>query len=181
MEIAAQNRIQVKLGVEPTDSPYLKAGQTVLLHRLEGSSDEIEGKIRFVGKRVDPTTRLVELLVTLPPDAHLILDSFIAGEITRQTARGLIVPRESILAEEGGEHGIFTVEGGKAKEHKVQTGIETKSEVLITADDVKAGDTVVTVGALELEDGMKVEVKEPTTEPATAPATTSPAKSEASP
>src|SRR5439155_15791095 len=61
METAAQNRIQVKLGIEPDDALLLKPDQVVKLRRVEGTSeDEIEGHIRMIGNRVDPATRLVD-------------------------------------------------------------------------------------------------------------------------
>jgi len=34
--------------------------------------DEVAGKIRLIGQRVDPVTRLVDVIVSLPPDAKLM-------------------------------------------------------------------------------------------------------------
>jgi membrane fusion protein, multidrug efflux system len=167
MEIAAENRIQVKLGVEPDDAAVLKVGQAVKLHRVEGSSgEEIEGKIRVIGNRVDPATRLIDVLVTLPADAHLVLETFVAGKLTRESAEGLVVPRDAILSEEDGGFSLFTIKDDHAVKHTVKTGLETRRDVQIISDDVKPGDTVAILGNFVLEDKMEVEVKKPATEPA---------------
>ncbi len=177
IEIAAQNRILAKLGVEPEDAALLKPGQEVKLRRVEGSrGDEINGHIRVVGNRVDPTSRLVDVLVALPPDMQLILDSFVVGRMTRAPSRGLIVPRDAILADEDG-FSIFTIQDGHALKHEVHIGTENKRDVQITADDVKEGDVVALVGSLELEDKMAVEVKEAATEPTSETSTESTTKS----
>ena len=166
IEIAAQNRLEVKLGVEPDDAQLLKPDQSVKLRRVEGTSDDaIDGRIRVVGNRVDPSTRLVDVLVALPPETHLILDSFIASELPRATVHGLIVPREALVAGQDG-FSIFTIKDGHAIEHDVRVGVENDREVQIISDDVKEGDPVALVGSLELEDKMAVEVKAATTEPA---------------
>jgi RND family efflux transporter MFP subunit len=171
IEIAAQNKIQVKLGVEPEDASQLKRDQVVKLRQVESSNDqEIEGHIRVIGDRVDPTTRLVDVLVGLPPDTHLILDSFVLGRTTRASASGLIVPRDALIAEEDG-FVIFTIQDGQAKEHDVHVGVQTRDEAQITSDDVKEGDLVALTGALQLEDKMPVEIKEASTEPTTEPTT----------
>ena len=166
LEIAAQNRLEVKLGVEPDDAQLLKPDQSVKLRRVEGTSDDaIDGRIRVVGNRVDPSTRLVDVLVALPPETHLILDSFIASELPRTTVHGLIVPRKALVAGQDG-FSIFTIKDGHAIEHDVRVGVENDREVQIISDDVKEGDPVALVGSLELEDKMAVEVKAATTEPA---------------
>jgi RND family efflux transporter MFP subunit len=165
IEIAAERRFQVKLGVEPTDVPALEVGQPVHLRRIDQSSDEaIEGKVRLIGKRVDPTTRLVDVFVSLPPNTPLLLDTFVVGELKRESKPGLIVPREAIVLEEDGQV-IFTVKDKHATKHAVHPGIEDRHDVQISADDVKEGDEVALAGSFVLEDGMEVEVKESESKP----------------
>jgi RND family efflux transporter MFP subunit len=160
IEIAAERRIQVKLGVEPTDIPALEVGQPVHLRRIDQASDEaIEGKIRLIGKRVDPTTRLVDVFVSLPPNTPLLLDTIVVGELKRESRPGLIVPREAIVLEEDGQ-AIFTIKDKHAAKHAVHPGMEDRHDVQIMAEDVKEGDEVALAGSFVLEDGMEVEVKE---------------------
>jgi RND family efflux transporter MFP subunit len=180
VEIASGNRIEASLGVEPADAAALKVGQRIDLAPVGAASNEtIPGQVRLVAARVDPATRLATVLVTLPPDTHLMLDSFVTGALTRASADdALIVPRDAVLPREEGDTVVYTVVDDHAKQHVVRIGLENGRETQVIADDLKTGDPVVVGGNYVLEDGMDVKVKEAekeTTEPATAPATTEPA------
>ncbi len=173
VEIAAENRIQVKLGVEAEDAAKLQVGQVVHLHRVEGAGEEeIDGHIRVIGNRVDPTSRLVDVIVALPSDAHLMLESFVVGKMDGTKVKGVVISRQAILAEEDGAYSVFTIADGHAAKHTVHVGAENDDEVQIITDDVKAGDQVATIGSLELDDGAAVVVNAATTESTTEPTTT---------
>src|SRR5207249_2578152 len=73
------------------------------------TTQPLDGQIRLIGQRVDPASRLANVIVTLPPDAHLMLETYVAGDIVKSTADALIVPRQAVLPEEGGEHVLYTV------------------------------------------------------------------------
>jgi len=171
VEIAAGKGIEVALGIEPADAAGLKPGQKVEL-RLVGASDDdksVAGSVRLVGQRVDPATRMASVLVTLPAETHWMLDAYVVGRIVKASAEALVVPRDSVLDEEdGGGHVLYTVANGHARKHEVRVGIETDHQVQVSADDLKEGDEVVSVGNYELEDGMEV-----TATPAPAAATAS--------
>jgi len=124
------------------------------------STSAIEGKIRTIGRRVDPATRMIEVLVSLPENTNLLLDSFVTGAVTRASAAdALILPRDAALPGEAGEAIVYTVRDGKAVKHTVHLGLETDREVQVIAEDLKPGDPVVTSGNYLLEDGMRVEAK----------------------
>jgi len=178
VELAAGNRIDVALGVEPGDAAALKVGQNVRLAPVDRAADRerVEGQVRMIGQRVDPATRLDTVLVSLPPDAHLMLETFVTGEIVRASADALVVPRDAILPQEDGGYALYTVENEKAKKHTVRIGLENDRATEVIADDLKPGDPVVVAGNYQLEDGMAVKSEaatEPasTPEPATVPAT----------
>ncbi|MDB5353729.1 MAG: acrA 4 [Phycisphaerales bacterium] len=179
VEIASEDRIEAKVGVQAQDISYLKPGQPVRLWRDQDTGGEaIEGTIRLIGQRVDPTTRLTDVMVLLPPGVRLLLDSFVVAKMPRISATGLVVVREAVLPGEDGST-LFTVKDGKAVKHKVKVGIENDEQVQIIADDVAEGDLAVVVGNYELEDGMAVKVQETLTPPATTePASTQPAETQ---
>lgn len=190
VEVAAQNRIEARLGAQPGDVPYLKPGQSVQLLRTEDpTGDAVEGKIRVIGQRVDPMTRLIDVMVALPPDAKVLLESFVTGRMTRASAYALVAPRDAVLPVESGQYTLFTVKDNKAVKHAVHVGIENDQEAQVIADDLKEGDLAVVVGNYELDDGMAVKAQaaaeQPTTTapagpepPATSPAQTMPASTE---
>jgi len=183
VEIAAERRVEVKLGVEPGDIAVLKPDQPVHLRPMDGSADQnIDGKVRLIGRRVDPTTRLVDVLVSLPPDANLLLETYVAAQIesTKKVDSALLVPTNAALPDEGEEHKVFTIKDGHAKKHSVKVGLENTNDVQIITDELHEGDEVIVLGNFELEDGMAVEVKGSATQPATEP-TTAPAPAETKP
>jgi RND family efflux transporter MFP subunit len=181
VEVASQSQIEAKLGVEPNDTGALSVGQDVQLKPVENPGAEpVTGKIRLVGRLVDPTSRLIDVMVSLPPDSKLLLDSFVAGKLARASAEGLLVPREAVLPSEDEGYELFTIKNNHAAKHSVKLGVENNQQVQVIADDLKEGDLAVVLGNYELEDGMQVNAQPAATEPATTEsATTAPATSEA--
>jgi RND family efflux transporter MFP subunit len=170
IEVAAQNQIEVKIGVDPEDVKFLTPGQAISLRRVHDSAGAIAGKIRLIGQRVDPMTRLVDVLVSLPPGAKLMLDDFVAAQITKASAESLVVARDAVLPDDGG-YTLYTMKDGKVKRRSVQVGLANDQELQIVGGGVAAGELAVVVGNYELQDGMAVEVQNATTPPSTAPST----------
>src|SRR5262249_37020170 len=112
VELAARNRIGVKLGVEPDEARDLKTGQPVKLRLVDSAGAPLRGTIRTIGERVDPQSRLVDVFVALPAGASVLLDSFVTAELEhRSSENSLIVPRNAALPWEEGnadEYELFT-------------------------------------------------------------------------
>jgi membrane fusion protein (multidrug efflux system) len=177
VEIAAGNKIEVKLGVQPGDAAALKPDQPVRVHLVSGTSgDEFEGHIRVIGQRVDSATHLVDVRVTLPTEAKLLLDSFVVATLERASADdALLAPRDAVLPDEEGKSILYTVANDKAVKHLVKVGLENDNQTQVIADDLKEGDPIVVRGNYELDDGMDVKIaaEAPATEPTTGPTTES--------
>jgi len=156
VEIVASDEIEVKLGIEAQDAATFEAGQPIALFPVNQSSNPVKGTVRLVTQRINPATRLVDVYVSLPPSSGLLLDGYVRAEIEKSVKDALIVPRSAILPGEGA-YTVFTIRDGHAIKHTVATGLETDREVQINASDLREGDTVVTAGNYELEDGMAVE------------------------
>ena len=156
--VIAQNRLEVRLGVEPDDARVLTAGQTVTLSYVnEPSQQKVAGKIRKISRAVNPSTRLVDVFVSLPRSAGFLLGEYIMGRIEKASSHGMAVPRSAVLPG-GGGHVLYTVRNGRAVKHIVQAGIENGNEVQVSGGGLKPGDEVVIIGNYELEDGMAVKV-----------------------
>jgi len=160
VEIVAENEIEVKLGVEPEDLSAAQEGAPITIVPLnDPTANNVEGTIRLVTRRIDPTTRLVDVYVSLPAGTKLLLDQYVRGEIQRTEKDALVVPRPAVLPNESREFEVFTVANNRAVKHTVKIGAENPREMQVMADDLHEGDPVVTVGNYELEDGMAVEIK----------------------
>jgi len=168
VEVASGKHVEVRLGVEPGEATILQPGMAITLTRVDHMIEEpIEGKIRLIEQRVDPATRLVEVLVSLPENTKLMLESFIVGQFARSADNAMIVPRAAALPDEDGKFVVYTAIDGKAVQHKVQLGLETDEEVQVIAEDLKQGDTVIVEGNYQLQPGTAVNLKTATTQPTT--------------
>jgi membrane fusion protein (multidrug efflux system) len=163
VEIVAQNRLEVLLGVEPEDLEKLKLDQGVSLSRVNvPESSKVRGKIRKISSSVNPNTRLVDVFVTLPETlpsyTQFLLGEFIVGKISVASSTGLIVPRAAVVPE-GDHYQMFTVKNDRAVKHSVQIGLENGKEVEVIGPDIKPGEPVVILGNYELKNDMAVNVE----------------------
>ena len=159
VEIVAESEIEVKLGVEPEDLSAAQQGAPIMIFPInDPTAAQVEGSIRLVTRRIDPTTRLVDVYVALPEGTKLLLDQYVRGEIQRTEKDALVVPRSAVLPNESREFKVFTVANNRAVTHTVKIGAENPREMQVIADDLHPGDLVVTVGNYELADGMAVEI-----------------------
>jgi membrane fusion protein (multidrug efflux system) len=160
VEIVAENEIEVKLGVEAEDLSATQAGAPITIVPVnDPTATKVEGTVRLVTRRIDPTTRLVDVYVALPEGTKLLLDGYVRGEIQRTEKDAVVVPRSAVLPNESREFEVFTVAKNRAVKHTVKIGAENPQEMQVIGDDLHEGDSVVTVGNYELEDGMAVEIK----------------------
>src|SRR5438046_3346823 len=160
VEIVAENEIEVKVGVEAEDLSAAQEGAPITIAAMnDPTATTVEGRVRLVTRRVDPTTRLVDVYVALPEGTKLLLDGYVRGEIQRTEKGALVVPRSAVLPNESREVAVLTVAFNRAKKHTVKIGTENPKEIQVIEDDMREGDPVVTVGNYELEDGVSVEIK----------------------
>ncbi len=94
--------------------------------------------MRKISYAVNPTTRLVDVFVTLTSPAGFLLGESIEGKITITAAEGLIAPRSAVLPE-GDGHVLFTVKEGRAVKHNVIIGIANAREYQVMGEDLKPG------------------------------------------
>jgi membrane fusion protein (multidrug efflux system) len=160
-EIVGQDRLEVRLGVEPDDIARIKDRQPVALTRVNVPAlAPVTGHVRKVSYGVNPNTRLVDVFVTLPSTANFLLAESVAGKIAVASARGLIVPRAAVLPVGHGAFTLFTVKAGRAVKHLVRVNLENDREVELSGGDLRVGEPVVVAGNYELKDGMAVQVRE---------------------
>ena len=147
-------------GVEPEDLSAAQERAAILIVPVnDPTAANVESSIRLVTRRIDPTTRLVDVYVALPQGTKLLLDQYVRGEIQRTEKDALVVPRSAVLPNESREFEVFTVTDNRAVKHTVKIGAEKQKEMQVIADDLHEGDSVVTVGNYQLEDAMAVEIK----------------------
>ncbi len=160
LEIVPQNRVEVRLGVEPEDVKYLRVDQLVSLSSVNTpESRSATGRIRAISQSINPATRLIDVFAELPSSPNpFLLDEFVTGKIEIVSKIGVIVPRTAVLPEED-HYVLFTINDGHAKKHTVQMGLENKKDVEVIGNGFHPGEPVVILGNYELKDGMAVKVE----------------------
>lgn len=160
VEMVVQNLLEVRLGVEPEDINKVQPNQRVLLSHVNVPvSDEVMGRIRKISSSINPSTRLVDVFVALPPSSGgFFLNEYVLGKITVASLQGLIVPRSAVLPEDG-RFVLFTVKNDRALKRIVKVGLENEKEVEVIGTGLQPGDPVVVLGNYELKDGVSVKVE----------------------
>lgn len=158
-EIVSGDSIEVRLNVEPDDLDALQVGSEVkLLPVNQPHAGGVTGRVRLVTASVNPTSRLVDVFVSLPKDSGFLLGGYVQAEFSRGSENVWVVPVSALLGDDEGAH-IFVAEDSKAAARPVEIGLRSKDVAEIRGKDLKDGESVVVEGNYELEDGMRVEVK----------------------
>ncbi len=132
-------------------------GQAVAIH-VEAYAEEFAGKVARIAPRVDPQSRMFLVESEIPnADDRLKPGGFARGRISTTLQQDVpFVPIAAVVSFAGVKR-VFTVEGGKAVEHRIQTG-EQVEDTLEVIGDLPAGAMVVVEGAMKLAPGMTVSV-----------------------
>ena len=156
VEIVAQNRLEVRLGVEPEDINRVRSEHPVLISRVNAPvSGQVMARVRKIARSVNPTTRLIDVFVSLPSSAQFLLGESILGKLVIASAQGIIVPRSAVLPEDG-HYVLFVVRKNRAVKRIVKIGLTNEKEVEVEGAGFQPGEPVVVLGNYELRDGMAV-------------------------
>jgi len=172
--IADMAEINAEVDVDETEIVNVKLGQEAVVRVDALPGREYTGKIVEVGSsgynranQPDVTFFKVKILLDHPDD-NLRARMSVRAEIRTATRPGaLTVPIQAVVEREGEKGGkarkvVYVVEGGKAHERAVTTGISDETHVELTSG-LKAGETVVTGPyrtLRDLKDGDAVQVSE---------------------
>jgi HlyD family secretion protein len=127
---------------------------------ISGGGIELKAKVTVVSPTVDLNTTTVQVWVEAPNPAErmklgtTVQVSIDAGEIPD----AVVVPSTALLAsDEGGEKVMVAGTDSLAHERPVQVGVRSGDDVQILSG-LKAGEQVITEGALGLDDKAKIEI-----------------------
>jgi RND family efflux transporter MFP subunit len=136
----------------------LKVG-TPVRFRLSGfDSQELTGKVSRIVPVLDPATRQVQVLVTVPnPDKSLVAGLFAEGRVITASHQGLTVPLGA-LDVRGVRPTVMRLKGGRLDRVEVQVGLQDNAAELAEVTGVAAGDTVVLGSARDFQAGTPARV-----------------------
>jgi RND family efflux transporter MFP subunit len=157
-EIIDPKRLVVTVNVPAEEAVQLGTGQTAEVFMDNAKKPVTTGRVSFVSPSVDQKTNAVLVRLTLPEDSQLRSGQFVRTRIvTQELTDRLVVPRDSVVKADD-EEVIYVVEGDKAVQTPVKTGLRDGNLVEVTADGLKEGDTIVTVGAYGLPKETKIKI-----------------------
>jgi membrane fusion protein, multidrug efflux system len=132
---------------------------TVMVRSLPG--ERFEGRVVFIGPRIDPASRTASLKAAVPnADGRLRPGQFADVELELERRENALVVPEAAVVPRGGENFVFVVApDGTAGERRVELGQRESGRVEVRAG-VRAGERVVVAGQQRLRDGTPVELVE---------------------
>jgi len=135
----------------------MNVGST-LTFTTSNSNEEHSAKIYAIEPQVDVATRTLKMrAIAKNKEGKLFPGTFANVTLPLETVdNALLVPTEALIPIQNGKM-IFVLNGGKAKEVIVETGVRTDSMVRVLSG-IKVGDTILTSGVMSLKNGTPVKV-----------------------
>jgi multidrug efflux pump subunit AcrA (membrane-fusion protein) len=130
---------------------------------ISGGGVSLDGKVTVVSPAVDPNTTTVQIWVEAAnPGEKLKLGSTVQVSIDAgEVPDAVVIPADALLSsDEGGDKVMIAGADGRSHERAVKVGIRSGDDVQILSG-VKPGEQVITVGALGLDDKVKIEITKP--------------------
>lgn len=157
-DVVDLDRLSVSAEIPASEATALKVGQRVEL----AGSPNIAASLDYVGSTVNPLDGAVTVRATLPPGSGFHDGSTARLRIlTTEHSGVLAVPAGSVVTDVDGKSVINLVNGTEATQVPVTAGLRDGGLVEVTGAGLKAGDTVVTVGAYGLPAKTQVRLVKP--------------------
>ncbi|HEY5298898.1 MAG TPA: efflux RND transporter periplasmic adaptor subunit [Verrucomicrobiae bacterium] len=158
VEVMDLKRLAVSAEIPSSEANDLKPGEPLEIL----TKHPVTAELLFVSPNVDKDNGTVLVRALLPKDSGLRPGQFVSLRIaTAVHTNCLAAPIESVVTDENGKSVIALVKDNEATQTPVQTGLRENGLVEVSAPKLKAGDTVVTVGAYGLPEKTKIKVVNP--------------------
>jgi membrane fusion protein (multidrug efflux system) len=155
-EIIDMDRLVVTAKIPSDEITDLKIGAT---SKIVSSSQSVDGKLIFVGSNIDPKTGSVSTRVSLPTNSGFRPGQFVSLQILSAEHRNVLAaPLESVGKNEESKSVIAVVEGDKAIQKIIKTGLRDGKLIEVEGDDLKEGTSIVTTGVYALPAETKIRV-----------------------
>ena len=168
-EVVDLSRLAVSAEIPAAEAADLQTGEEV---QISGTGFQpVDGQdarstttsLAFVSPAVDPNNGTILTRALLPADSGLRPGQFVQLKIvTAVHTNCLAAPEESVVTDVAGHSVISLVKGDEAVQTPVETGFrENRWVEVIKGGGLKAGDSVVTVGAYGLPEKTQIKVVNP--------------------
>jgi len=140
----------------------LKVGTPVQFTISGFRNERLTGRVTRIYPSVDPATRQVKILVTVPnPRQQLVVGLFAEGRVIAVSREAVVVPKGAIDPT-GVRPMVSRVHGGVVERQEVELGLEdAATEQVEIRKGLVAGDTVLTGSMRSLPQGTPVRAQAP--------------------
>lgn len=151
-------RLEATVPAEELGSLSVGMPVTFTVSGYEGR--DFTGRLRSVNPIVDPATRQVRILVSLPNDQRTLVGGLFAeGRVSAETRTGVVVPRGAVDVR-GIRPAVMRLKGGRVEKSDVELGIEERAtERFEITRGVAAGDTLLLGSAQGITPGTVARVR----------------------
>ena len=154
-EVIDLNRLVVSTAIPAAEAADLKTGEEVQIL----TEPPVTATLSFVSPAVDANNGTILVRAALPADSGLRPGQFVQLKIiTAVHTNCLAAPETSVVTDVAGKSVLSLVQGDAAIQTPVQTGFRENGWVEVEGSELKAGDTVVTVGAYGLPEKTQIQV-----------------------
>lgn len=156
-ELVDRKRLVVEFRVPTNEVAVLKPGQKATIESGDGVGEpkgevgHVVSELTFVDSLVDPDSDTVLVRALVPAESSLRPGQFVKVR-TVYVEKGdcLVVPEESLVITPEGQTVIAVIEGNKAVQKVVQSGLHENGMAEIQGEGIHEGMQVVTAGAYGL-------------------------------
>jgi membrane fusion protein (multidrug efflux system) len=148
---------KIEFAIPGRYSPQVSPGKKILF-TIESDLKVYEGQVYAIEPRIDPATRTLKIrAIAENRGGNLLPGQFVKVELILESiANAILIPTESVIPEQAGKK-VFILDNGKAKEVFIETGMRTANSLEVLSG-LKANDTLLTTGMLQLRKGMDIQI-----------------------
>jgi RND family efflux transporter MFP subunit len=153
--------LRVEASVPASAIASVRVGAPVTF-TVNGADRQLVGRITRVSPMVDPQTKQVRILATVPNNTEaLVAGLFVEGRVSAQERVGVLVPDQAV-DQTGVVPSVMRLRGGKVEKVEVQLGLrDAATERLEITSGIAGGDTVLLGAARGISVGTAVAVSTP--------------------
>jgi cobalt-zinc-cadmium efflux system membrane fusion protein len=144
-------RLWVILDATESAFPLVKVGDEVTLRADHMPGEGFRARVETIGDAVDPSSRTIKIRGSLEnPLRKLKAEMFVTAELSLEAPSGVEVPVDSVFLKKN-QHCLFIRAGAGAFQERAVQVVSEHDGFLLIASGVALGESVVTDGALMLD------------------------------
>jgi membrane fusion protein, multidrug efflux system len=158
-QLVQTDKLRVNFTLPARYASFVQVDQEISVV-TSASNDTSNAVIYAINPMLNVSTRSLQVRAIMDNGKNIFMPGDFANIRLKveQLQDALMIPSESIIPEMNANV-VYKVENGKAKRQPVEVGFRTETSVQVTRG-ITAGDTVLTTGLLQVQDGVNVQIGE---------------------